>query len=309
MRESFVAVPGSVSASWPLASVVASKRRPEGGMALSLGERRYDLRDRVLVMAILNRTPDSFYDRGVHWDIDAFLDRAETAVAEGADLLDVGGVSAGSELLVGEAEEIDRVVPALEALATRFDVPVSIDTSRAAVLAAACKAGVVLANDISGFGDPDYLPTAVEHHAAVVAVHRNPGPVRTLQPPDGGVREVTDFLLERAEQAQRAGVAHDRIIVDAGLGLGKTAAQSLVLLKETSALAALGYPLLVSASNKAFLGELGGLGLEQRAEASLAAIVYAASHGSRLVRVHDVQGSVRAVGLVEALLQAGGTST
>src|SRR5690349_22868455 len=113
-------------------------------------------------MGILNRTPDSFYDRGATWNFDAFLERADALVAAGADLLDVGGVKAGPGPEVGEAEELDRVVPAIEALHARFDVPLSIDTWRASVLAATCAAGAVVANDISGFGDPDYLKVAAK---------------------------------------------------------------------------------------------------------------------------------------------------
>ena len=122
-------------------------------------------------MGILNRTPDSFYDRGATWAFDAFLRRAEALVADGADLLDVGGVKAGPGPEVGEAEELDRVVPAIEALHARFDVPLSVDTWRASVLDAACAAGAVVGNDISGFGDPDYLTVAAKHDATVVATH------------------------------------------------------------------------------------------------------------------------------------------
>ena len=138
---------------------------------LRLGGRAIDVRTRTLVMGILNRTPDSFYDRGATWEFDAFLRRAETLVGDGADLLDVGGVKAGPGPEVGEAEELDRVIPAIEALGARFDVPVSVDTWRASVLDAACRAGAVVGNDISGFGDPDYLPVAAKYGATVVATH------------------------------------------------------------------------------------------------------------------------------------------
>src|SRR3954469_22141551 len=124
---------------------------------ISIGARDYDVRTRALVMGILNRTPDSFYDRGVKRAFDAFLRRADELVTAGADLLDVGGVKAGPGPEVGEAEELDRVVPAIEALRARFDVPLSVDTWRATVLDAACTAGAVVGNDISGFGDPNYL--------------------------------------------------------------------------------------------------------------------------------------------------------
>src|SRR5690242_8680650 len=124
---------------------------------LRLGERTVDITARTVVMGILNRTPDSFYDRGATWNFDAFLERADALVRDGADLLDVGGVKAAPGPEVGEAEELDRVVPAIEALHARFDTPISVDTWRATVLDAACGAGALVANDISGFGDPEYL--------------------------------------------------------------------------------------------------------------------------------------------------------
>ena len=129
-------------------------------MRLCLGPREFDVTHRALVMGILNRTPDSFYDRGETWDFGAFLEKADRIVTEGADILDVGGVKAGPGPEVSEAEELDRIVPAVEALVARFDVPVSADTWRSAVLQAACEAGAVIGNDISGFADPRYLEVA-----------------------------------------------------------------------------------------------------------------------------------------------------
>ncbi|MDQ1380524.1 MAG: dihydropteroate synthase, partial [Actinomycetota bacterium] len=138
---------------------------------LRLGERTIDVRRRVVVMGILNRTPDSFYDRGATWEFDAFVRRAEQLTADGADLLDIGGVKAGPGPEVDEAEELDRVVPAVVALKARLDVALSVDTWRASVLDAACAAGAVVGNDISGFDDPDYLRVAAKHDATVVATH------------------------------------------------------------------------------------------------------------------------------------------
>jgi len=257
-------------------------------------------------MGILNRTPDSFYDRGATWDFDAFLRRADELVAAGADLLDVGGVKAGPGPEVGEAEELDRVVPAIEALRARFDVPLSVDTWRAPVLDAACCAGAVVGNDISGFADPDYLAVAAGHGATVVATHIRLRP-RVADPDphyDDLVAEVTAFLLDRAHRAEAAGLTADRIVLDAGLDLGKTPVQSAVLLRESAVHAALGYPLLLSASNKRFVGELLGRDVADRREESLAAVAYAVAAGCRVVRVHDVLGSVRVCRTLEALLAA-----
>jgi dihydropteroate synthase len=271
---------------------------------LRLGENALDIRKRVVVMGILNRTPDSFYDRGATWSFDAFLARADELVREGADLLDVGGVKAGPGPEVGEAEELDRVVPAIEALHARFAVPLSVDTWRASVLDAACGAGAVVGNDISGFGDPDYLAVAAKHNATVVATHIRLQP-RVPDPEphyDDLVSEVTDFLADRANRARDAGLEPEQIVLDAGLDLGKTPAQSAVLLRESAQHATLGYPLLLSASNKRFIGELLGRDIDDRRAESLAAVAYGVVEGCRIVRVHDVRGSAHVCRTIEALL-------
>jgi len=271
---------------------------------LRLGDRTLDVRAHVVVMGILNRTPDSFYDRGATWSFDAFLARAAQLVDDGADLLDVGGVKAGPGPEVGEQEELDRVIPAIEALRARFDVPLSVDTWRATVLDAACAAGAVLANDISGFADPDYLKVAAKHDAAVVATHirlrpRVPDPEPRY---DDLVADVTAFLLERARRAEAVGLEPAQIVLDAGLDLGKTPAQSAVLLRETAQHATLGFPLLLSASNKRFIGELLGREIDDRRTESLAAVAYGVMQGCRIVRVHDVRATAHVCRTIEALL-------
>jgi dihydropteroate synthase len=274
---------------------------------IRIGDRRIDVRHRALVMGILNRTPDSFYDRGATWDLDAFLRRADQLVADGADLLDVGGVKAGPGPEVGEAEELERVVPAIAALRERFDVPLSVDTWRASVLAAACAAGAVVGNDISGFADPDYRPIAAARNVTVVATHIRLRP--RVADPDPRyadlVAEVTEYLLERARRAETAGLVPEQIVLDAGLDLGKSPAQSAVLLRESAVHAGLGYPLLLSASNKRFIGDLLGREIDDRRDESLAAVAYGVAGGCRIVRVHDVLGSVRVCRTMEALLDAG----
>lgn len=264
-------------------------------MHLRLGDRRHDLTHRALVMGILNRTPDSFYDRGATFAFDAFLARAEQLVAEGADLLDVGGVKAGPGPEVTEAEELDRVVPAVAALVARFDVPVSVDTWRASVATACYESGAVMGNDISGFADPDYLPAAATAGAAVVATHIRLAPrVRDPEPFYADVvATVAGFLADRAGRAMAAGVDDDRVVLDAGLDLGKTAAQSLDLLRASGALAGLGHPLLLSASNKTFLGVLFDREVADRRVPSLAAAALGVTLGCRLLRVHDVAGTCR----------------
>ena len=275
-------------------------------MRLALGDRTYDVTTRALVMGILNRTPDSFYDRGATWDFDEFLRRAERIVGDGADIVDVGGVKAGPGPHVTEQEELDRVIPALEALRARFDVPLSIDTTRAAVAAAGYAAGAVVGNDISGFADPDYLAVSAAAGATVVATHIRLAP-RVPDPDpryDDVVTDVRAFLIERARRAEAAGIPPERIVLDAGLDLGKTAEQSVTLLRESARLAYLGYPLLLSASNKTFLGVVLGLDITQRGDASMSATALGVVRGCRVVRAHDVRGTRRVCRTIAAILEA-----
>lgn len=271
---------------------------------LALGPHRFDIRSRALVMGILNRTPDSFYDQGRFWDLDAFFQLAEKHVDDGADFLDVGGVKAGPGPEVTEAEELERVVPAIEALHERFDVPISVDTWRASVAKASFAVGAVVGNDISGFADPDYLQVAAEAGASVVATHIRLGPRIPDPEPhyDDVVAEVNAFLAERARRAEAAGIPHERIVVDAGLDLGKTWQQSLELLRRSDTLVAQGWTVLLSASNKTFLGKLLDLEVGERREASHAAHALGILRGCRILRAHDVRGARRVADVLAAIL-------
>ena len=275
-------------------------------MEVDLGGSRFDITTRSLVMGILNRTPDSFFDQGGYYRFDEFLTKAEQLVIDGADLLDVGGVKAGPGDEVSEAEELDRVVPAIEALCARFDVPVSVDTWRASVAKAAYGVGAVVGNDISGFADPEYLSVAAAAGAAVVATHIRLAP-RVPDPDpvyDDVVEAVVSFCAERAALAERAGIPRERIMVDAGLDLGKSEPQSLELLRASAALVALGYPVLLSASNKRFLGVLLELEVGERRQATIAAHALGITLGCRILRAHDVKGARRTADVLAALLEA-----
>jgi dihydropteroate synthase len=258
-------------------------------------------------MGILNRTTDSFFDKGSHFDIDSMLRLADEHAEHGADLLDVGGVKAGPGPEIGEAEELERVVPAVEALVARFDLPISVDTWRAEVAKSAFAAGAVVGNDISGFADADYLSVVADAGASVVATHIRLQP-RVPDPdpeyPEGVVEAVRAFLTERARRAEAAGIPPERVIIDAGLDLGKTWQQSVELLRASDRLAALGYPLLLSASNKTFLGKLLDLKIDERREASVAATALGVGRGCRIVRTHDVKGTRRVADVVAAVLEA-----
>ncbi len=257
-------------------------------------------------MGILNRTRDSFYDRGAHFQLDAFLRRAEELVADGADLLDVGGRPAGvGTRHVSEQEEIDLVTESVAALVARFDLPVSVDTWRGSVAAAAFEVGAVLGNDLSGFSDRDYLPAAAAAGASVVATHiRLPPQVPDPDPRyDDVVEDVATALLALGKRAEEAGIARECILVDPGLDLGKTWRQSFDLLAACDRFAALGYHLLVSPSNKIFLGRLLGAEKDQREVGTAAACALAVHLGARVIRLHDARLGRHVAEVTAACLQ------
>jgi dihydropteroate synthase len=250
----------------------------------------------TLVMGVLNVTPDSFSDGGRWLDPDAAIRHGLDLVAEGADIVDVGGESTrpGAEA-VDEAEEVRRVIPVIEGLAPH--VRVSIDTRKRAVAEAALAAGATLLNDVSA----SLHQTAAEAGAGWVAMHMQGDPTTMQAAPhyDDVVGEVRSFLVARADAAAEAGVGE--IWIDPGIGFGKTADHNLSLLRHLRPLAAAGYPVLVGASRKSFIGAItGGRPVDDRLEGSVAVAVWAASHGASMVRVHDVAATVQAMRLVAA---------
>ncbi len=275
-------------------------------MLLALGPHQFDITHRAVVMGILNRTPDSFFDGGQYWDFDEFLGKAQSLVDAGADFLDVGGVKAGPGPEVTEDEELERVVPAVVELHKRFDLPISVDTWRASVARACFAEGAVVGNDISGFDDPDYLTVAAEAGASVVATHirlrprvADPNPVY-----DDVVADVCAFLTDRARRAEAAGIPRERIMIDAGLDLGKTETQSLTLLRHHDALTRLGWPVFLSASNKRFLGDLLGTEVGDRQLGTNAAHALGIAQGARVLRAHDVRATRRVADVMARLLEA-----
>lgn len=257
-------------------------------------------------MGILNRTPDSFYDAGNYWDFDAFLAKADELVNDGADFLDVGGVKAGPGDEVTLDEELARVVPAVEALRARFEVPLSVDTWSAEVLSEALAAGADIGNDISGFADPDYLSVAAAAQASVVATHIRLAPrVADPDPEYDNLRaDVVSFLADRARRAVEAGIPAEKVIVDAGLDLGKTPAMSLELLHHSDDLVALGHPVLLSASNKRFLFELLNASRYEIDSGTDAAHTLGVMLGCRILRTHNVRSARRLVDVLAELLAA-----
>lgn len=276
------------------------------GATVAMGTHRFSIGTRALVMGILNRTPDSFFDAGRYWAMDDSLRRVAEIVGQGADIVDIGGVKAGPGDFVGTEEELDRVLPAVEAVADRFEVPISIDTWRAQVADAAIGAGASLINDISGLMDPDMVPVAARTGAGVVVCHIQGRPrVANPDPQYDDLRgEVVDYMTERVGRCREAGIADERVVLDHGLDLGKNPQQSLELLAHTRDLTDMGLPVLLSASNKPFLGALLDRPVDARNPASLATAAYAYCQGARILRVHDVIGTVRVRRVLEAILEA-----
>jgi len=266
---------------------------------------------RTLILGVLNVTPDSFSDGGVFLDTAAAVAQARRLVAEGADALDVGGESTrpGSDP-VSEAEELRRVLPVVEALAAELRVPLSIDTTKAAVARAALRAGARIVNDVSALeADPEMGRVAADAGAAVILMHRR-GPSRTMQDDPryaDVVAEVRDGLAAALQRAERAGVERARTLVDPGFGFGKTAAHNLSLLARLGELAALGRPIVAGLSRKATIGALTGVTAPgARLQGSVAAACIAALHGAALVRVHDVAPTREALAVVDAVRAARG---
>lgn len=261
---------------------------------------------RPLVMGILNVTPDSFSDGGRFFAIDAALERARQMLAEGADIIDVGGESTrpGADA-VGVEEELRRVVPVVEAIVRQVQVPVSIDTFKARVMREACAAGACMVNDVTALaGDPDSLRTVRELDVPVCLMHMQGRPRDMQARPvyQDVVREVKDYLRQRTEQCLTAGMRRERIILDPGFGFGKTDAHNLRLLKHLDQIAALGFPLLVGMSRKSTIGRVLNLPLEERLEGGLAMAVMAAWQGARIIRTHDVRATARAMAMTAAVL-------
>jgi len=260
-----------------------------------------------LLMGIVNVTPDSFSDGGQFLDPQAALAHAHRLIAEGADVLDIGGESTRPGAApVDEAEEIARVIPVIEAVRRESDIPISIDTMKAAVARAAVMAGATMWNDVTALSlAPDSVATAAELGCEVVLMHMQ-GEPRTMQAApryDDVVAEVSDFLAARADAAIAAGVRRENIWLDPGIGFGKTADHSLALLRHLDQIIALGFPVLVGVSRKSSIARIAGdkSREDQRLGGSLAAALAAAKAGAAMLRVHDVADTRQALAVAAAI--------
>jgi dihydropteroate synthase len=279
-----------------------------GGPIWRVGDRAFDCSERTLVMGILNVTPDSFSDGGRFEDPNAAIEHGSRLVDDGADIVDVGGESTrpGSGSVAAE-EELRRVRPVIQGLVERHPAhPISIDTRKAEVAAAAIEVGATIVNDVSGARDPAMFDTVREHDASMVLMHMQGDP-RTMQEAPSYqdvVAEVKEYLRERVEAAEFAGVDPERIVVDPGIGFGKDLEHNLELLRRIDALLEIGRPVLIGPSRKRFLGTILDLPEGERVEGTAGAVAWAVARGVHAVRVHDVKQIVRAVRVIDAIAKA-----
>ncbi len=279
-----------------------------GKLVWRVGEHALDCGERTLVMGILNVTPDSFSDGGKFLDQRAAIEHGLRMVDDGADLVDVGGESTrpGSDPVSAD-EERDRVVPVVEALASKVRVPISIDTRKPSVAKAALDVGATIVNDVSGGRDPEMFDVVREARAGMVLMHMKGEPKTMQETPhyDDVVGEVHEYLRERIEAAAFAGFEPERLCVDPGIGFGKDLEHNLTLLHHLDALLDLGRPVLVGPSRKRFIGTLLDLPDDQRVEGTAGAVAWLVARGAHIVRVHDVKEIVRVVRVVDAIARAG----
>ena len=268
------------------------------GLDLSIGPR-------ALLMGILNITPDSFSDGGLFLKTDEAIRRAEALAEEGADLLDIGGESSrpGADPVPAE-EEIRRVIPVIERLAKRLTIPISIDTVKADVARRALAAGARIVNDISALRfDPEMTSLVAREGVPVVLMHMLGTPkIMQAHPVYADVvLEIRDFFETRIQWAERSGISRDRIVLDPGIGFGKTTGHNLEILSRLGEFVTIGQPLLIGPSRKSFIGQVLGLPVEERGEGTAAAVAIGVLNGASIIRVHDVKAIGRVVRMVEAM--------
>jgi dihydropteroate synthase len=278
------------------------------------GGHRLPIGQRTLVMGILNVTPDSFSDGGEFFSLDKAIAHAGKMIAEGADIIDVGGESTrpGGAATVSAEEELERILPVIQALAKRFDVPISVDTTKASVARAALEAGAAIVNDISALRfEPEIADEVAKSGAGLVLMHSRgtPGALHGLEPVADIIQEVTSSLGGSIELAEQRGVKRESIVIDPGIGFGKSQEQNLELIAKLDQLIAAfpDFPVLIGTSRKSFLGRLladekgNPAPVEERLYASLAAMTAATLKGANLARVHDVKAAMETFRVVDVL--------
>jgi dihydropteroate synthase len=280
-----------------------------GGPVWRIGERAFDCSERTLVMGILNVTPDSFSEDGRFFDPEQAVRHAAQMVRDGADVVDVGGESTrpGSDAVPAD-EELRRVLPVIDQIGEQHpNLPISIDTRKAEVADRALAAGATIVNDVSAGADPEMFDVAREHDAAIVLMHMKGEPKTMQQSPEyqDVVGEVHEFLRERIEAAEFAGIDAERIAIDPGIGFGKNLEHNLELMRGIEAFLDLGRPVLIGPSRKRFIGAILDVPEDERVEGTIGAVMWLVSRGAHVVRVHDVREVVRAVRVIDAIVRAG----
>lgn len=269
-----------------------------------IGAMTFDFDRQVAVMAVVNRTPDSFYDKGRTFALDAAVAASFEAVAAGADWVDIGGAPFAPGAPIAVDEEAERVVPVIAELRAGSDVVISVDTFHAQVARDAIRAGATVVNDTTGLSDPALLDVVADSEATLVITHSLATPRTPYPRPhyDDIAADVARFLVDRVDRAIAAGVPEERIVVDPGHDLNKNTLQSLELTRRLSEIADLGHPTLAAVSNKDFIGETLQADRAARLEGSIAAAVVSIMNGARIIRMHNVAASVAAARMTEAIL-------
>lgn len=270
-----------------------------GGKSLEIGKR-------TLIMGILNITPDSFSDGGKYLDPSRAIEHALEMMEDGADIIDVGGASSRpNSNMASEEEELERVLPIVEALVAR-DIPVSVDTFRAKVAEGVLNAGAHLINDIGNLSlDPGLLDVLVRHQAPVAIMH-NRMQMRQGEPYEDLIADILGELKASVQKAEEAGLSRDMIMIDPGVGFGKTREENLQILRDLSSFKSLGCPVLLGTSRKSFIGQTLGLEVNERLEGSLATVAIGCMNGADMVRVHDVRESKRVAMMTDAVVHLNG---
>ena len=270
----------------------------------TIGARTIDFSARIAVMAIINRTPDSFFDRGKTFALDRAVEAALAAASAGADWVDIGGVKFAPGPEVSAADELDRVLPVVQAVAAESDVVISVDTFRPEVAEACIAAGASVVNDTTGLQNPALAELAASTGATLVITHSLAQPRTAYAAPryDDVVQNVVDFLRERVDLAIGLGLDETQIIIDPGHDLNKNTLHSLEITRRFDEIARIGLPAIAAVSNKDFVGESLGAERDDRVDGSLAAATACALLGARIVRMHDVARSVQAMRMTETIL-------
>jgi dihydropteroate synthase len=280
-------------------------RGPDVAFTLKWADHSLDLDSRTYVMGVLNVTPDSFSEEGRFFDFHKAVEHGEFMARAGADLIDIGGESTRPySRRISAQEEMDRVLPVVEALSKRIHIPLSIDTTKAAVADKAIKAGASIINDISALRfDAAMAGVAARAGCPVVLMHMQGTPEDMQDHPhyDDVVRDVIHFLRDAKDRAVAAGIRKDLVLVDPGIGFGKTFNGNLALIRRLSEFRVLGCPLLIGTSNKAFIGKILGRETHERGVGTMATVAAAVMNGAHVVRVHDVGPAVETARVIDAI--------